>query len=231
MEIVLVRHAQPEWYVDDRYQDNPPLTDLGFAQAELVGEQLAREHWDLILCSPMLRARQTAAPLLEKLRRVEVVAPWLEEIREPEWSGRSREEIAGHYAGLETVPIEDRWTGLPGGESVVDFSDRVEHGLAEFLGQYGIVHHEHAVPSWTVTAGTPAEKADGPRVLMVAHGGTNGVVSARLLGAPRTPWPWIRIGYKHTTIGRFAARPTSGVLGFMLSGLETSHLMDDLITM
>ena len=35
MEIVLIRHGQPEWMVDDTYRQNPGLTELGFKQAEL----------------------------------------------------------------------------------------------------------------------------------------------------------------------------------------------------
>jgi broad specificity phosphatase PhoE len=51
MEIVLVRHAQPDWYSAEgqTHHQNPPLTALGLQQAELVGEHLAAEKWDRIL--------------------------------------------------------------------------------------------------------------------------------------------------------------------------------------
>ena len=230
MEIVLARHAQPDWYPSDRYQTNPPLTELGFRQAERLGEHLAKEHFDLILVSPLLRARQTVAPLLKHLGREEVVADWLEEIRDPDWNGLARADIAAHYASEESLSIDERWNGLPGGEHIGDFVQRIEDGLVDFLSDYGIVHHDHEIPSWTVTSGSTAERANGPRVLCVAHGGTNGVISTRLVGAVRAPWPWFQIGYQHTTVGRFRARPTNGVLSFMMTGLESHHLAPEDVT-
>jgi 2,3-bisphosphoglycerate-dependent phosphoglycerate mutase len=228
MEIVLARHAQPDWYPSEGYMSNPPLTELGFLQAELLGEHLATEHFDHILVSPLLRARQTVAPLLKRLGREEVVADWLEEIREPDyWNGWSREQVAAAYAEEDAVSIDERWRGVTGGEPIREFGARIQNGLVGFLEEHGIVHHDHEVPTWTVNSGTTAERANGPRVLMVAHGGTNGVVSERLVGAPPSPWPWFRIGYQHTTVGRFHARPTNGVLTFMMTGLETHHLTAD----
>jgi 2,3-bisphosphoglycerate-dependent phosphoglycerate mutase len=232
MEVVLVRHAQPDWYSGpgETHRNNPPLTELGHRQAESVGEMLAAEQWDRILVSPLLRCRQTAAPLLKRLGREEVIADWLEEIRDPDWSGFTRDDVFKQYEAESTTPINDRYRGLPGGENIHEFTDRIEHGLAGFLSEYGIVRHEHEVPSWTSIDGSPAEKINGPRVLLVAHGGTNAVVSASLLGAPRVPWQWSRIGYQHTTVGRFMAHHTSHVLHWMLFGLETHHLPADIRT-
>ncbi len=232
MEVVLVRHAQPHWYSGphDTHRHNPPLTELGQQQAELVGDLLAQEQWDRILVSPLLRCRQTAAPLLKRLGRDEVIADWLEEIRDPAWDGYTREDVAAAYEAESQIPIDERWKGLPGGENLHAFIDRIEAGLAGFLGEYGIVRHDHDVPSWTSTEGSPAEKANGPRVLLVAHGGTNSVVSASLLGAPRVPWQWSRLGYRHTTVGRFQAQASSHVLHWMMYGLETHHLAQDMRT-
>ncbi len=248
MELVLARHAQPDWYPDGRFRTDPPLTELGHTQAELLGEHLAGEHFDHILVSPLLRARQTVAPLLKHLGRPEVVADWLEEIREPVWDGMTRAEVGAHYEAEDARTIDERWDGIPGGEHIGDFAQRIEAGLVGFLESFGIVHHDHAVPTWTYAPDTPPEKRsvppknpwsgasaataeDGePRILLVAHGGTNGVISTVLLGASPSPWPWFRVGYQHTTVGRFHARPTSGVLSFMMTGLETHHLPNDMRT-
>ncbi len=231
MELVLVRHAQPDWYPNDRFLTDPPLTKLGFKQAELVSELLSNEHFDSILVSPLVRARQTVAPLLRRLGREEVVADWLEEIREPRWDGQPKEEVARIYEGEDAVTLDERWNGVPGGEHIGEFSQRIDAGLVDFLAGYGIVHHDHTLPVWTVDSGTPADKvANGPRVLMVAHGGTNGVISSRLVGATHTPWPWLRFAYRHTTVGRFTARPGNGVLSWMMTGLETHHLPSEMVT-
>jgi broad specificity phosphatase PhoE len=232
VHIVLIRHAQPHWYAGpgETHISNPPLTELGRRQAEMAAEQLASEQWDRILVSPLQRCRETAAPLLKRLGREEVIADWLEEIRDPNWQGYTREQVVALYEAEAQVTIEDRWKGLPGGENIHSFIDRIEHGLAGFLAEYGIERHEHEVPTWTSREGSAAEKINGPRILLVAHGGTNSVITANLLGAPRVPWQWSRIGYRHTTIGRFNAQATSHVLHWMLDGLETHHLPADLRT-
>ena len=64
MELVLIRHGEPEWVRDGLNVVNPPLTERGQMQAERVGAELGGEHFDEIIVSPLLRARQTAAPLL-----------------------------------------------------------------------------------------------------------------------------------------------------------------------
>lgn len=225
MELVLVRHAQPQWYVDDIHQGiDPTLSELGFEQAERLADQLEGEHFDEILVSPMRRARLTAAPLLARLGRPEVVAPWLREIQDPPVEGRSREDVLALFEAESLAPLDERWGGIPGGERIDDFHDRINDGLLAFLSQFGIGRNDHEIPSWTVDRGTPAEAANGPRVLFVAHGGTNAVITAALLGANRVPFEWFRFWYGHTSIGRLVAKATSGIIYFALQSLETPHL-------
>ncbi len=57
MKVFLVRHAQAEPGEPD---DLRALTDHGRTQARAVGERLAHEGVDVVLSSPLLRARQTA---------------------------------------------------------------------------------------------------------------------------------------------------------------------------
>ena len=66
MQIQLIRHAEPGYVDDGVLRNNPPLTDLGHRQAKLA----AARDWgsvDEIWVSPMVRARQTAAPIVEAL--------------------------------------------------------------------------------------------------------------------------------------------------------------------
>ncbi|MFN5602739.1 MAG: histidine phosphatase family protein, partial [Acidimicrobiaceae bacterium] len=69
MEIVIIRHAQPEWVRDGLNVVNPPLTELGHKQAEAVAQSLQSEHFDDIYVSPLTRALQTADPILKVLNR------------------------------------------------------------------------------------------------------------------------------------------------------------------
>ena len=231
MQLVLVRHAQPQWYVDDVHQGiDPRLSDLGFEQAERLADELADEHFDEILVSPLLRARQTVAPLLKRLGREEKIAPWLREITDPPIEGQSKKDVLALFEAEHLAPLSDRWTGLPGGERIDDFHDRINSGLAEFLAPFGIGRNVHDIPSWTTTDYVPSDSAAGPSILCVAHGGTNAVLTAALLGANRVPFEWFRFWYGHTTIGRLTARATSGVIYFALQSLEAPHLPKDIRT-
>ena len=65
MELVLVRHAQPEWNRGRAAQVDPRLTELGQAQAEQLAACMAGERFDEVLVSTARRARRTAAPVVE----------------------------------------------------------------------------------------------------------------------------------------------------------------------
>ncbi|HEX5448862.1 MAG TPA: histidine phosphatase family protein [Gaiellaceae bacterium] len=57
MRIFLVRHAEAAPGEPD---DLRPLTAAGKAAARALGEQLATNNIDAVVCSPLLRARETA---------------------------------------------------------------------------------------------------------------------------------------------------------------------------
>ncbi len=67
MELVIVRHARPERVEGVDGGADPALNDAGQRQAAEVGAFLASERIDHIASSPLLRARQTAAPLAMQL--------------------------------------------------------------------------------------------------------------------------------------------------------------------
>ena len=92
MKLTLIRHGEPEWVRDGLAVDNPPLTTRGLRQAVNMSGALAGEHFDEVHVSPLVRARQTAAPLFGALARPERVSPWLEEIRNPIWHGSPQEK-------------------------------------------------------------------------------------------------------------------------------------------
>jgi phosphohistidine phosphatase len=102
MLLYLLRHAEAEPYRADDFSRK--LTDKGEKQARLVGAFLDEKGLkpDLILSSPVLRARQTAILVAEELKTVlptEVL--WLACGMNPE---SALSEFAG-YAKLESVMI------------------------------------------------------------------------------------------------------------------------------
>ena len=87
MEIILVRHGEPEWVRDGLNVVDPPLTERGHRQAERVATALEGEEFDEIVISPLARPRLTAAPTLARRGADEVIEAFLQEIREPNWHG------------------------------------------------------------------------------------------------------------------------------------------------
>lgn len=224
MEIVLIRHGQPEWVRDGLNVVNPPLTDVGHQQAELMASALADEHFDEVLVSPLVRARQTAAPLYERLDRAEVIDDWLEEIRDPGWHGTPAEKAEQYYRELRSRPVDERWRGLDEGESIRDFVDRIRLGASLFLRERSIERLDHPLPVWSIAA-------PDKRIAIVAHAGTNTVVINHLLGLDPTPWEWDRFVLGHASISRLEAFAVHGGYAFSLTSLSgVEHLPDELRT-
>lgn len=67
MHLLVVRHAQPHDETETGGEGDPPLTDLGHAQANAVCSYLQTQGVDHIVASPMVRARQTGEPLAREL--------------------------------------------------------------------------------------------------------------------------------------------------------------------
>jgi probable phosphoglycerate mutase len=224
VELVLVRHAEPEWVRDGFNVDDPPLTPRGREQARLLADRLAMERFHEVFVSPMTRARQTAAPVFERLGQPEEVDDWLEEIRNPLWHGTPAEKADQAFREDRARPAHERWSGLPGGESVRDFVTRIRVGAALFLAERGIEPARTDLPVWKV--GDP-ERC----ILLVAHAGTNAVVICHLLGLDPVPWEWERFVLGHASITRLEAFSTGEGHTFGLTRLsEVEHLPGELRT-
>lgn len=63
MDLILIRHALPIRVEGASGPADPPLSELGHRQAEALVRWLEPEHLDALVVSPMVRARETAAPL------------------------------------------------------------------------------------------------------------------------------------------------------------------------
>jgi len=221
MEIVLIRHGEPQWVRDGLTIVDPPLTDLGRRQAERLAEWLQAEDFDEVLVSPLVRARETAQPLLAAMGREEVIDPWLEEIRDPVWHGTPAEKAAEAYAELRGRKAEDRWHGLDGGESMRDFVARIRAGASAFLSDRGVVRTEMDLPVWQI-------EEPGARIALVAHAGTNSVTIGHLLGLDPVPWEWDRFVLGHTSVSRVEAMKLDDGYTFGLSKLsDLEHLAVD----
>ncbi|HEY1373770.1 MAG TPA: histidine phosphatase family protein [Candidatus Binatia bacterium] len=104
--------------------DGVSLTDAGRAEAARLAQRLAAEDVAAVYTSPRERARETARPLAETLRRQAVVAHEIDELDYGEWSGKT-------LAELDTMPLWRAFnsarslTRVPNGESILELQARV----------------------------------------------------------------------------------------------------------
>lgn len=220
MEIVLVRHAQPDWEPEGVAQDDPCLTPLGQRQAACTAEALAAEDFDAVYTSPLQRVVETAAPILEKLGVEPRVRPWLREIGLPEMSGMTSEQVQHYFENASARDLEHWWDGFPDGESFRHFYERVSGGIEGMLaGEHRMNIHEHAGHRlWQIPA-------DLERVLIVAHEGTNAVLLSHLLGIEPVPWSITRFSSAWTGISRIESlETTNGVVWVLESFNRIEHL-------
>lgn len=216
MEIVLVRHAQPEWIREGLAVDDPPLTDRGRRQARLLAERLAAEHFDEIYVSPLTRALQTFEPVGHRTGWQGETARWLEEIRSPIWHGSPAEKAEETFRAERLRPAEERWSGIPGGEAVRDFVARIRESAGLFLEEHGITPAPGELPVWRI-------EDPGRRILLVAHAGTNAVTMCYLLGLQPVPWEWERFVLGHASISRLEALELGDGHTFSLTRLSDSE--------
>jgi probable phosphoglycerate mutase len=150
-DFVFIRHGETDWNRQQRFQGqiDVPLNAAGQRQAERLRRRLAAERADVLVCSDLLRTRQTAAPLAETWGLAPLPHPGL------------REQHFGVLEGLDVPTIKAqhpqlwaRWLehegdfALPGGESLRRFHARVTATVAELALQHA-----------------------GRRIIAVTHGG------------------------------------------------------------
>ena len=132
-QIFVVRHGATEWSKSGQHTSHTdlPLLEEGRGQAARAGELLAGIAFDLVLCSPLLRARETC-----QLAGFGDVADTCDDLHEWDY---------GEYEGLTTPDIRESdpswwlWTdGCPGGESPVQVGARLDRVLERFDAVDGI---------------------------------------------------------------------------------------------
>ena len=72
---------------------------------------------------------------------------------------------------------------------------------------------------------------DAPRLLLIAHAGTNSVVLGHLLGLEPQPWEWERFASNHASLTVLRSTPIGGGYIFSLQSFsDVSHLAPELVT-
>jgi broad specificity phosphatase PhoE len=205
LELVLVRHAEPDWELARHTRGDPGLTMLGREQAARVAAQLRTLPMAALHCSPLERARETALAIGATQQLTPNIVSDLEEIRVPLLSTATQTEVDSYFSSAARRPFRDHWSGFPGGEAFRAFHARVTTAIESVLARYGV--HPYTTDEFTVWS-APA-RAHTLRIGVVGHGGTNGVILTHLLGIPPVPWEWIRFETPLAAFSVVALRPLS----------------------
>jgi broad specificity phosphatase PhoE len=205
MDIVFIRHGQPQWAVDGLSQTDPYLTDLGREQARLAAERIGADPRTAaeLIASPALRSQQTAEPIAASTGLPIQTVDDLVEVKMPDWDGVTEERVIEIFKTTKDRSPQEWWDGLPGGESFRTFHNRVTTALDDLLAERGMVRDPRDPQLWRVDR-------DPGRLVIVAHGGTNSVCLTHLLGVPPAPWEWERLVLFHASIARIKLIPLAG---------------------
>ena len=131
--LTLIRHGQALCNVERRVEGVAQcrgLSELGRLQAARLGARLSAERFvpDLIVASPIRRARETAEILARALgRQVDVFDADVEEVRPGEAEGMTWDQYFAFYGAVEGW--DPAVAFAPGGEAWVHFADRVSRTL------------------------------------------------------------------------------------------------------
>jgi len=121
--LLLVRHGETDWNAEGRVQGHTdrPLNDFGRRQAKELADRLAGEGADAIYTSDLVRAKETADIVAERLGLTVVVDPGLREKDWGTWEG---------LTGDERIHVEFE------GESVEDHRDRVMAAVRRIVARH-----------------------------------------------------------------------------------------------
>jgi probable phosphoglycerate mutase len=109
---------------------NPPLSEVGRAQSARLAVQAAGLELVAIWCSPLLRARQTAAVVAEAIGIAPTILDDLIESARGSWEGQSVARIAQGTPALHAAfEAADKDFAFPGGESLLEQVQRTRRAL------------------------------------------------------------------------------------------------------
>jgi broad specificity phosphatase PhoE len=202
-KLFLVRHGQSAGNAAGRFGGHSPtpLSDLGFEQARLTAEALAKENVNVIYSSDLLRAVQTAEPL-SKLTGIPIITkPEFRErnvgVLEGLTFDESKSEFPNDYYALVNRNIHHVITE---GESYSNLLDRIKGELRDIIRRHR-----------------------GERVAIFTHTGALCFMTLHLIGAihrntKQTPW----IVTSNCGINRFEIRGPRNIRVLALN--DTRHL-------
>lgn len=176
----LIRHGE----VNEEYHQvfggsiDMELSPLGHRQSFQLAEFLKKRSFDRIYCSPMIRVRQTAEPLLKGLTKKAEVIDDLCEVDFGVWTGYKWYEIEDKFGKsaidwLVHLQNED----IPEAEPINLYKMRIENSLDKIL-----------------------KDGDGGDILVFCHGGVIRMLLSLLLKEPFATMDRFEVDYASLTV-------------------------------
>ena len=144
MKLYIARHGETAWNTENRVsgRTDVPLTERGIGQAQELAKNAIGKGIEVIIASPLLRARQTAQAVSNAIGVPVQIDERLIELDFGKFEGGSRTDPDFQYTRAQFP------TRYPGGESAFQLAYRVYSALEDVKRKY-----------------------DGKTVLLVCHGG------------------------------------------------------------
>jgi len=151
MSVFLTRHGQTDWNKKNFIQGriDVPLNETGIQEAKQLRDKLKDTEIDIIFCSPLRRAKQTAE-IINENRNIPIV--YESKLLEQYYGEMERKPRAGEAYLSQRSRCATRY---PGGESYLDVAARI----------YPFLNHLNA---------TMRDK----NILLVCHGGISRVINS-----------------------------------------------------
>ena len=195
MEIVLIRHGQPEWVKDGEYTVNPGLTEIGKKQAEQSASTFEKNSIDEIWVSPLNRAKETLKPFEQRNIAPKIKTfDWLREALdddEKKLIGESQETIREYFDHRNTRSFED-WMETTHGAYMKGFSENIVKNLEESLSDIGVICTDSSYDRLFDLSSSKISK-----LMIVSHAGTMSTLLSYLLNLPLYPWTWRKFLPRH----------------------------------
>ncbi len=147
-EIILVRHGETEWNVNQVFRGriDVELNETGIRQAELLAEYLSDLKIDAVYSSPLKRALKTAE-IVASYHKLDVrVADGLIDFDYGEWQGLPHQEVKQRHRELYAQWAKNpHQVTMPAGECLNDVSQRaisvVDDVIASHQGSVVLASH------------------------------------------------------------------------------------------
>ena len=177
MKLLVTRHGQTDWNLAGKVQGQTDieLNETGMEQAKIAGEKLLNEKIDVIISSPLKRAKKTAEIIRGNRDIPILIDSGITERSFGESEGKTREEF--DFDEIWNYKLNKQYKDA---ESVGDLFTRVQEFLDKIKKEY-----------------------EDKTVLIVTHGGVTVPIRATLEGIPNGMEVLRNLGIENCEIKRY----------------------------